>query len=157
MENKELNMDEKVQVINLAPWNVGFNNSTVPGASSFAPKAKLRLKREEIIYQVGAGNKLLAGLDDEGSHATLYIDDPATRVYLGFDSEDGKRKQNVISDEKVMKWFELKTQTAFEKNIRENVVTMAEKSFVLEAIRRLKLDSYEKITFCKEYCKFRLF
>ena len=154
---KELNMDEKVTVINLAPWNVGFNNATTPGASSFAPKAKVRIKRDEIVYQVGAGNKLLAGLDSYGSHATLYIDDEATRKYLEFDSQDGKRKQNVMSDERIMKWFELKTQNAFEKNIKENVVTMAEKSYVLDAIKRLHLDSHEKITFCQEYCKFRLF
>lgn len=157
MENTELNMEEKVTVINLAPWNVGFNNSTIPGATSFAPRAKVRLKRDEIVYQVNAGNRLLAGLDNEGSHATLYIDDEATRKYLEFDSADGKRKQNVISDEKIQKWFDLKTQSAFEKNIKENVVTMAEKSFVLDAIKRLGLDSYEKISFCQDYCKFRLF
>ena len=157
MENTELNMEEKVTVVNLAPWNVGFNNATIPGATSFAPKAKVRLKRDEIAYQVSAGNKLLAGLDSYGSHATLFVDDEATRKFLEFDSEDGKRKQNVISDEKVQKWFELKTQSAFERNIKENVVTMAEKSFVLDAIKRLRLDSYEKISFCQEYCKFRLF
>lgn len=156
MENNQLNMEEKVTVINLAPWNVGFNNKTIPGASSFAPKAKVRLKRDEVIYQVNAGNRLLAGLDEFGSHATLYIDDEATRKYLEFDSADGKRKQNVISDEKVQKWFELKTQSAFVKNIKENVITMAEKSYVLDAIKRLHLDSYEKISFCQEHCKFRL-
>lgn len=153
----ELNMDEKINVVNLAPWNVGFNNNTTSGATRFSPKARVRMRREEVIDQVNAGNKLLAGLDNYGSHATLYIEDEPTRKYLEFDSEDGKRKQNVVSDEKVQKWFELKTQAAFEKNVKEGVVTMAEKSFVLDAIKRLKFDSYEKISFCQEYCKFRLF
>lgn len=152
----ELNMDEKVTVINLAPWNVGFPNAIGRGDTTFAPRAKTRVKREEVIDQVSAGNKLLAGLDDFGSHATLYIDDEPTRKYLEFDSEDGKRKQNVINDEKVKKWFELKTLSAFEKNVKENVITRAEKAFLLDSIKRLKLDSYEKIKFCEEYCKFRL-
>lgn len=151
----ELNMDEKVTVINLAPWNVGFPNTVGRGDTCFAPSAKVRVKRDEISDQVSAGNKLF-GLDSEGSHATLYIDDTDTRKYLGFDSEDGKQTQKVISKDKVKVWFDLKTQSAFEKNIRENVVTRAEKQFLLKAIKDLKLDSYEKIEFCKEYCKFSL-
>ena len=63
----------------------------------------VRVKREELADQISAGNRLLAGLDSYGSHATLYIDDEDTRKYLEFDSEDGKRKQNVINDEKVQK------------------------------------------------------
>lgn len=152
----EINMDEKVTVVNLAPWNVGFPNSIGRGDTNFAPSAKVRVKREEIVDQVSAGNKLLAGLDSYGSHATLFVDDEDTRKYLEFDSEDGKRKQNIISDEKVKQWFELKTQKVFEKKIRENVITRAEKSFLLNAIKRLKLDSHEKISFCQEYCKFKL-
>lgn len=151
----EINMDEKVTVINLAPWDVGFPNSIGRGDTCFSPSAKVRVKREEIVDQVSAGNKLF-GFDSYGSHATLYIDDEDTRKYLEFDSEDGKRKQVVINKEKVQKWFELKTQSAFEKNIKENVVTRAEKQFLLKAISDLKLDSYEKIEFCKKYCKFSL-
>ena len=151
----EINMDEKVTVLNLAPWNVGFPNSVSRRDTCFAPSARVRVKREEIVDQVSAGNRLF-GFDSYGSHATLYIEDEDTRKYLEFDSEDGKRTQNVISKDKVAKWFELKTQSAFEKNIRENVKTRAEKSFLLKAIKDLKLDSYEKIEFCKEYCKFSL-
>lgn len=154
MEN--INMDTKVTVVNLAPWNVAFSYSTIRGDAKFAPGAKIRMKRDEIIEQVSAGNKLLAGIDEYGSHATLFIDDAETRKYLEFDSEDGKRTQTIISDEKVQKWFELKTQSVFEKKIKANVVTRAEKAFLLNAIKRLKLDSHEKIAFCVEYCKFKL-
>jgi len=152
----EINMDEKVTVINLAPWDVGFPNFVGREDTSFAPNAKVRMKREEIADQVSAGNKLLGGFDSYGSHATLYIDDEETRKYLEFQSEDGKRTQNIISKEKVAKWFDLKTPSSFEKNIRENVKTRAEKQFLLKTIKDLKLDSYEKIEFCKEYCKFSL-
>lgn len=152
----ELNMDEKVTVFNIAPWNVGFPNTIGRGDTCFAPNARLRVKREEIIDQVSSGNKLLTGLDEYGSHATLYIEDEPTRKYLEFDSEDGKRKQNVISKDRVAKWFELKTFATFKKNIEDNVKTRAEKQYLLKCIKDLKLDSYEKIEFCKEYCKFSL-
>lgn len=151
----DINMDEKVTVINLAPWNVGFPNLVGRGETCFAPSAKVRVKRDEISDQVSSGNKLF-GLDEIGSHATLYIDDEDTRKYLDFDSEDGKRTQKVISKDKIKKWFELETQSSFEKNIKENVVTRAEKQFLLKSIKDLKLDSYEKIAFCQEYCKFSL-
>ena len=152
-----LDMDVKVTVVNLAPWNVAFPNRARGGDTCFAPSSKVRVRRDELEAQVSAGNKLLNGIDGAGSHATLYIDDDETRRYFEFDSEDGKTKQNVITDEKILKWFELKTMSAFEKNIRENVITMAEKRYVINAIKRLKLDSYEKISFCQEYCKFKLY
>lgn len=152
----EINMDEKVPVTNIAPWDVGFPNSVGRGETVFPPSATIRVKREELVDQVSAGNKLLTGFDTEGSHATLYIEDEDTRKFLEFDSEDGKRKQNVISKDKVSEWFALKTQSTFEKKIKENVRTRAEKQFLLKAIKDLKLDSFEKIQFCMEYCRFSL-
>lgn len=152
----ELNMDEKITVYNIAPWDVGFPNLTTHGDSTIAPSSKGRIRREEVIEQVNNRNKLIGGLDEYGSHATIIIEDTATRKYLEFDSEDGKRQQNVLTKEKVSKWFELKTQASFEKNIVENVITRAEKQYLLRMIKELKLDSYEKIEFCKQYCKFSL-
>lgn len=151
----DINLDEKVTIINLAPWQVGFPNHITRGDTNIAPSGKTRIKREEIVDQVSAGNKLF-GVDSYGSHATIIIDDEETRKYLEFDSEDGKRKQNVINDEKIKKWFELKMQSSFEKNIIDNVKTRCEKQYLLKAIKDLKLDSYEKIEFCKNYCKFSL-
>lgn len=152
----ELNMEEKVDIVSIAPWTVGFPNMVTRGDTNIPASARVRIKREELLDQISAGNKLLVGIDGQGSHATLYIDDEDTRKYFEFDSEDGKRIQNVVTKEKIQKWFELKTQSAFEKNIREGVVTRAEKAYLLKMIKELKLDSYEKIEFCKEYCKFRI-
>lgn len=157
MENKELNMDKKVLVKNLAPWDVGFPNKTSYGDTLFSPSGSARVRREEIIAQAESGNKLFNGIDDIGSHATLYIDDDETREYIGYDSKEEGRTQNIISDDKITSWFNLKTQKTFEGKIKSNVVTMAEKSFLLEAIKRLNFDSYEKISFCQEHCKFRFF
>lgn len=156
-ENKEFNMDKKVLVKNLAPWDVGFPNKAGYGDTLLAPSGTTRIKREEIVAQAESGNRLFNGIDDIGSHATLYIMDDETREYLGYDSASEQRKQGVIDDDKITTWFGLKTQKTFEKKIEENVKTMAEKSYLLDAIKRLKFDSFEKISFCQEYCKFRLF
>lgn len=154
---EELNLDTKVLVKNIAPWNIGFPNKATIGDTSLAPNGTARIKREEIVSQADFGNKLFTGIDGVGSHATLFIDDAETREYLGFESKEENREQNVINDEKIKKWFELKTQKTFEKKIEENVITMAEKSYLLDAIKRLHFDSYEKISFCQDYCKFKLF
>lgn len=151
----ELNMDEKVTVVNIAAWDVGFPNLTKAGDTTIAPYGKTRMRREEIEAQVMNGNRLFNGIDHKGSHATLLIQDAPTRAYLEFDTDS--EKQVVLTDEKIKAWFELKTFKAFEKNIRENVITMAEKSYLLNAIKRMKFDSYEKVSFCQEYCKFKLF
>ena len=154
--SEKLNMDEKITIFNIAPWNVAFPNLTSHGGTSIQPNARTRVRREEVIEQVSAGNKLLAGLDEYGSHATIIIEDEETRKYLEFDSEDGKRMQNVITKDKVAQWFELKTDNAFEKKIRDNVKTRAEKQYLLKLIKDLKIDAYSKIAFCQEYCKFSL-
>ena len=156
-ENTEFNMDKRVIVKNLAPWNVGFPNKASTGDTVFSPSGSTRMRREEIVAQAESGNKLFNGINEIGSHATLFIDDAETREYLGYDSKEEGREQEIINDDKITSWFNLKTQRIFEKKIEENVVTMAEKSFLLEAIKRLKFDSFEKISFCQEYCKFRLF
>jgi hypothetical protein len=153
--SENFNLETKVTVKNIAPWDVGFPNFVSLGSTTIPPSGTIRIKREEIIAQIQRGNKLF-GIDEYGSHATLYIDDAETRKYLEFDSVDGKRTQSVLTPDKVKGWFELKTFKSFEKNIKDNVVTRAEKQYLLKIIKDLKLNEYDKIQFCQEYCKFRL-
>lgn len=47
--------------------------------------------------------------------------------------------------------FELKTQKAFEDNIQKSVITRAEKAFLINSIKTLKFNDYEKIAYCIEY------
>lgn len=153
VETNVIDMEKKVTIISIAPWSTGFPHYTTSGSTNIVANGTTRLKREEVIAQIQANNRLF-GLDDIGSHATLYIDDEETRKYLGFD--EGNRKQNVISEDKIKEWFALKTFSTFKKKIEENVITRAEKQFLLKKIKDLKLNEYDKIKFCKEYCKFKL-
>lgn len=148
---EELNLDKKITIKNIAGWGVSFSRKTEIGDVDIAPGGSARLSRNEIITQVQGGNTLLSGIDGLGSHATIYIDDAPTRVELGFDSEDGKVKQEVFTDEKVKEVFSLKTQKAFEKRFVEAFCTRAEKYAVINAIKRLGLNDYNRIRFAEKY------
>jgi hypothetical protein len=48
--------------------------------------------------------------------------------------------------------FDKKTLPAFKKAVEENIVTRAEKFSLLSIIKTLKINEYDKIAFCEEYC-----
>lgn len=152
---KQLNLDEKVTVRNIAGWSVGFPKITEVGDVHVAAGGSIRLTRNEIISQVQNGNKLIAGFDGYGSHATLFVDDADTRKELEFESEDGKRKQDVYSDDKLKSIFALKTYKTFCDRFTEAFVTRAEKHAAISAIKKLKLNEYDKIQFVKEYTGYK--
>lgn len=155
-ETKELNLEQKVTVRSIAGWTTGFaRRADGIGDITIAPNGSIRLSRNEIITQVQNGNKLLSGLDGLGSHATLIIDDVPTRVECGFESEDGKTKQLVFSEEAVTEVFK-KSQTQFEKAFKELIRTRAEKYAVIDFLRKGKINDYQKIRFAENYTGFRL-
>lgn len=143
-EIKELDLDKKVNVKSIADWPTGFNR-IVDGVGdvTIQRRGTVRLSRNEIISQVQRGNKLFTGTDGLGSHATLYIDDAETRVECGFDTEEAK--QTIFSDALVKTLFGYKTIKTFESKLSEMIVTRAEKAALVEAIRRLHLNDYDKI------------
>lgn len=151
---EEIRMDEKITVSSIAPWLTGFRRLLTVGDVSVAPSGVIRLSREEVLAQGQSNNKLLTGVDGYGSHATLYIEDEWTRRELGFDSDE--KKQTVLTKELVKTMFEKKTLPAFKRAVEENVVTRAEKFSLLSAIKALKINDYDKIAFCEEYCGAKL-
>jgi len=158
IKNKEeLNLDARVTIRNIAGWNVGFAR-VVDGVGdvNLTPEGSTRLTRNEIISQVQNGNKLFVGTDGNGSHATIFIDDAPTRVWLGFDSEDGSSMQDIFTDAKVKALFDTKSQANFEKKFTAAICTRAEKYAVMKAIKRLGLNDYSKIRFVEEYTGYRL-
>ncbi len=154
MAEKEIRLDEKVVVRSLAPWNTGAARKTTIGDITIPAKGTVYLTREEIIAQAQNGNKLVNGIDGYGSHATWYIEDDYTRTDLGFDV-DGK-KQEFLTSEVVSHIFDLKTPKSFEDNIKKKVVTRAEKSFLMECIKTLGINDYNRIQFCIEHTGIKL-
>ena len=147
---EEIRMEDKITVTSIAPWATGFRRILTVGDVSIAPNGTIRLSREEVLAQGQSNNKLLTGIDGMGSHATLYIEDEWTRKELGFDTDE--KKQTVINKKLVKDMFDKKTLPAFKKAVEETIVTRAEKFSLLSIIKTLKINEYDKIAFCEEYC-----
>lgn len=151
---EELNLDTKVTVKNIAQWNVGFaRKADGYGDVNIAPGGSIRLSRNEIIAQIQNGNKLFAGTDGFGSHATLYIDDAPTRLEVGFETEDAK--QLVFTNINVRKLFAIKNQTKFEEEFKRLIYTRSEKLAIIEAMKKENVNDYAKIRFVEQHTGFK--
>ena len=157
IKREDLNLDARVTVKNIAGWTVGFSRvADGVGDVNITPNGSARLSRNEIIAQVQNGNKLFLGTDGAGSHATIYIDDAPTRIWLDFESEDGSRKQDVFSDVKMKSLFDIKTQKSFESKFPAAICTRAEKYAAIQAIKRLQLNDFNKIRFVENYTGYKV-
>ena len=153
---EELYLEKKVTFKNIAGWEVGFKRIEGDGDVTLPPNGTSRLSRSEIIAQVQSGNRLLSGIDNRGSHATIYIDDEATREELDFDSKENNTKQVVLTSDAVKKLFEYKTMKSFEDNLRNLVVTRAEKYAIIQMIKKEKFNDFEKIRAVENYTGFKM-
>lgn len=153
--SNDINLDKKVEVRNLCAWDLYFDRIETNGTVRIPARGAVRLTRAEIQAQVYDNNSMFIGIDGQGSHARIYINDKDTRVFLGFEDENSKDKQNILDEETVKKLFEYKTQSAFEKNVKEKVRTLAEKNFLIEEAKRQKLNDYNKIRFIEEYTGYK--
>lgn len=151
-----LNLEQKVTVKSIAGWSVGFSRIDGVGDIAIPPEGRIKLTRSEIIAQTQTDNKLFAGIDGMGSHATLYIDDAATRKELEFESEDGKRKQAILTEDVMRSLFNIKSQSSFESQFAEAVKTRAEKYAAMQIIKKLGLNDYNKIVFAVDYTGYTL-
>lgn len=151
----ELDLDKKVVVKNLCEWDLYFKRIEGNGEVKLPQKGIARLTRAEIQSQAFANNSMFVGTDGQGSHAKIYIDDKDTRVMLGFESEDGKEKQNIITPERVKEILAYKTQKAFEKNVEEEIKLDSEKLLLMEEAKRQKLNDHDKIQFIEEYTGYK--
>lgn len=146
-----LNLEQKVTVRSIAGWSVGFSRIDGIGDIAIPPEGRIKLTRSEIIAQTQTDNKLFAGIDGMGSHATLYIDDVATRKELEFEGADGKRKQVVLTEDVMKNLFNIKNQSSFETQFAEAVQTRAEKYAAMQMIKKLGLNDYSKIIFAVKH------
>lgn len=153
---EELNLEQKITVKNIAGWTVGFARLGGLGDVTITGDGSMRLSRAEVIAQVQNNNTLFVGIDGRGGHATLFIDDEATRKEVGFDSEDGSTKQEFFNDTVVSELFALKKIDVFKQRFRERVRTRAEQYAAIKSIQRLNLNDYMKIKFVEDYTGYKL-
>ena len=151
---EDLNLDAKVTVKNLAGWDVTFARlQDGHGDVVIVANGQQRLSRNEVIAQVNNNNKLFTGSDTVGSHATVYIDDAATRKLLGFE-QDGK-PQKVFTEKLVKDLFNM-SQEKYETALPKYIRTRAEKYALIETIKKLRLNDYAKMVFASEYTGYKL-
>jgi hypothetical protein len=149
------NLEEKVWVKSLVGWNLGFSRIESQGSVQLTANGRIRLTKAEIQAQVFNGSKFFGGTDGRGTHARIYIEDKDTRVLVGFEDEESKEVQKVLDEEIVGKLLAYKTQSTFEKRIKEEVVTKAEKNFLVEQAKKAKLNDYDKIKFIEDYTGYK--
>ena len=155
VEEKELNLDQKVTLKSIADWETGFARiADGTGDVRIMPRGTVRLSRNEIIAQVQNGNALIGGVDGMGSHATLYIEDKPTRIEVGF--EDGTKTQLVFTDGLIADLFKIKDQKKFTEEFMKSIVTRAEKKAAIRTITEMNLNDYNKIRFVEEYTGYKL-
>lgn len=144
VETKSLSMEEKITLKNLANWMVGFNKIESNGEVNINAGGSVRVSRAEVISQYENGNKLLRG-DGDGTHATIYIDDKATRDYLDITSE-------LIDKDKVKKIFAINGLDDFRNEIYKTFTTQAEKVLLIKIIRECGFNDFNKIRECEVLC-----
>jgi hypothetical protein len=150
-----VNLDEKVVIKNLCEWDLYFPRIETSGTVKLVKKGINRLTRAEIQAQVFSNNTMFTGTDGRGSNAKIYIDDKKTRVLVGFEDEDGKEKQRILTPERVKEILNLKTLKSFKENISKDVKTQAEKLVLIEEAKKQGLNDYKKIQFIEEYTGYK--
>ncbi|MBM7598095.1 hypothetical protein JOC34_000452 [Virgibacillus halotolerans] len=150
-----ISAEKKVPVRNLCGWDLYFGNIESNGSVRLPSEGIRRVLFGEVMAQVNDNNIMFVGTDGIGSHARIYVEDKEARVELGFETDGSKDVQNVLTADKVKKLLEYKTQKTFEKHVTEEVVTRAEKMFMIEESQRQKLNEYSKIKFLEDYTGFK--
>ena len=147
-----VNMNDKSKVKNLCPFPISWVRITQIGDEYIKANSSMPILNSEIDAQVSNGNVYLGGIDRLGSHAMVYIENDEFREELKFDNKSENKKQNILDEDKCKYILELKTISAFKKNIAETIITIHEKMKIMEVARKVKLNDFDKITFLEEYC-----
>lgn len=160
-----LKPEDKVLVKNLCAWPVYFARIEGNGDIKIVENGTSRLTVEEIESQVHSGNKMFIGENGQGSNARLYIDNKELRVQLDFErGEDVTEEdeltppvtQKVLTEDVIKKILAVKTQAAFEKRVKEDVVTTAEKAKLVEVAAKIDLNDHKKLKFIEEYAELKV-
>ena len=132
---EDFNLEKKVTVRSIAEWTTGFQRIETNGDVTIPPNGTVRLSRGEIISQVQNGNLLFTGIDGQGSHATLYIEDKPTRIEADFETETSQ--QNVINKERIDDLFAIKYA-------------------IMGFIRKGNFNDYNKVRAVEDYTKLQV-
>jgi hypothetical protein len=149
-----LDMDKRSQIKNLCPWAVSFRLPNSHGEVFLEANQKQAINNAELVTLIENNNVLFCGTGN-GNHARIYVENEELRKYVGFESDDGKIKQFVLTDEECQRIFDYKTFATFKKHIEEEVIANHEKHKIMEYARKIKLNDFDKIDFLQTYCELK--
>ena len=155
MENTEKTMDlsRRVTIRNTTNIDTYFRYIEKPGDAFVAKKSKLPLAISEIIAQCDSGNPDFIGHGRDGKHCTFYIEDKDVRVYLGFETEDGKTKQEVVDEQAIIDIFEAANLQTFLTLLQTKVVTDGEKQTLRDVIASGNVNAHDKMEIATKYLR----
>jgi len=145
------NMDSYSTVHNLCDNDIYFS-LTQGGDVKLIKNGYRDMLNRDIVSLCNNSNIFFVGTDGRGANARIYIQNPDLRVYVGFDSQDGKYSQQVLTDEMCQIILDSKNQKQFEKTVKEKIISYHEKIHIINYARKVKLDSFDRISFLEEYC-----
>jgi len=143
------NMDSYSTLLSLCDHDIYF--ALVQGGDILLKANATRdLLNRDIVSLCNNSNVFFVGTGN-GANARIYIQNPELRVYVGFDSLDGKTKQQVLTDTICQEIFDIKTQKQFEKEVNDKIISYHEKVHIMNYAKKNKLDSFDRISFLEEY------
>ena len=146
-----INTDARSSIKNLCPWTVSFSLPSNNAGIVLGANKKTTVNNGELISLMENSNPMFEGTG-EGNHARIYVENEDIRKHVGYESEDGKTKQFVLTDEECQRILDYKTFSTFKKHIEESVICNHEKAKLIEYSRKVKLNDYDRITFIEQYC-----
>lgn len=106
------------------------------------------------LLEVANNTRLFTGSDGKGRNASLYIEDPDVRVYLGFDELDEKgeivSEQVVLTTEEISNILNQKNKKAFEEAIGEFKGNISRTKLLEDAIVKSGYNDAQRIKYIEK-------
>lgn len=150
-----LDLDKRSKVTNLCPWPITFTLPNSNGELRIEGHKSTTINNGELVTMKDNNNVMLCGTGD-GNHARLYVDNPEFREHVGFEDKQSNMKQFVLIPEECERICALKTDSAFQKNVREKVLLEHEKAIFMDYCKKSNFNDYKRVLFLEEYTGIKL-
>ena len=150
---KTFDMSKRVTIRNTTSIPTYFRYVDRDADAKVAGKSKLSLPVSEVLAQADNGNPDFVGYNRDGKHATFYIEDKETRIYLGFETEDGKTKQEIVDEQAVVNMFDAVNLQTFANLLVDKIVTGGEKQTLRDVLAAGKVNAHDKIEMANAFLR----
>ena len=150
---KTLDLSKRVSIRNTTNIDTFFRYALKGADAKVAKKSRLSISTEELMAQIDNANPDFVGHNRDGRHATFYIESKDLRVYFGFETEDGKVKQEVIDEQAIIDMFDAANLAIFVSQLKDKIITTGEKQTLRDVIASNKVNAHDKIALATAYLR----